>query len=35
MKREIKLEENLKKVYAIIFRELCPSQMKNKIKEHP
>ena len=29
-----KLEENVKKLYVIIFKELCLSQMKNRIKEH-
>ena len=31
-KRENKLEENFKKVYAMIFKEFCTSQMKNIIK---
>ena len=35
VKIENKLEENVKKVYAVVFKEFCPSQMKNIIKEHP
>ena len=34
-KIENKLEENVKKVYAMIFNEYCPSEMQNRIKEHP
>ena len=30
-----KLEENIKKVYATLFRRLYPSQIKNRIKERP
>ena len=35
VKREKKLEENVKKAYSVIFQEFCPSQMQNRIKEHP
>ena len=28
------MEENVKKANAIIFKEFCPSHMKNGIKEH-
>ena len=28
------MEENVKKANAIIFKEFCPSHMKNEIKEH-
>ena len=34
VKIENKLEDNVKKVYVILFKEFCPSQMKNRIKEH-
>ena len=35
VERENKLEDNVKKAYEIIFKEFCPSQMQNRIKEHP
>ena len=35
MKRENKLEENVKKAYAMIFKEFCPSQIQNRIKQNP
>ena len=35
VERENKLENNVKKAYEIIFKEFCPSQMQNRIKEHP
>ena len=25
----------MKKAYAMIFKDFCPHQMQNKIKEHP
>ena len=34
-KRYNKLEENVKKAYAMIFKEFCSSQIKSIIKEHP
>ena len=35
VKLENKLEEYIKKVYAMIFKEFCPSHMQNRIKYHP
>ena len=35
VKRGNKLEENVKKAYAMIFKEFCPIQIQNIIKEHP
>ena len=35
VKREKKLEENINSVYQMIFKDLCPSQTKNRIKDHP
>ena len=35
VKREKKMEENMKKEYEMIFEEFCPSQMQNRIKDHP
>ena len=35
VKRENKLEEHLKKAYVMIFKELCPHNIQNSIKEHP
>ena len=35
VKIENKLEENVKNVYAMIFKELCPIQTQNRIKDHP
>ena len=35
MKRENKQGDNVKKEYAMIFMELYPSQVQNKIKYHP
>ena len=34
-KVENKLEENVKKKYAMIFKEFCPNQIQNIIKKHP
>ena len=34
-KVENKLEENVKKAYAMIFKEFCPNQIQNIIKKHP
>ena len=35
MKREKKLEENVKKAYAMIFKEFYGSNVQNRIKYHP
>ena len=35
VKRSNKLEDNVKQAYAMISKELCPSQMQNRIKDHP
>ena len=35
VKRENKMEENVKKAYTMIFKEFYPSQIKNIIKDHP
>ena len=35
VKIENKLEYNVKTAYAMIFKEFFPSQMQNRIKEHP
>ena len=35
VKRENKLEEKVKNVYAMIFKNLCPRQIQNRIKENP
>ena len=35
VKRENKLEEKVKKAYAMIFKDFFPSQTQNRIKEHP
>ena len=34
-KRENKLEENTKKAYEMIFKELFPHQMQTRIKNYP
>ena len=35
VKIENKLEYNVKKAYAMIFKEFCPSPMQNRIKDNP
>ena len=35
VKLENKLEEYIKKAYAMIFKELCPSIMQDRLEEHP
>ena len=35
VKIENKLEDNVYKAYAVIFKELFPSLTQNRIKEHP
>ena len=35
VKRENKLEDNIEKVYAMIFKKFCPSQRQNIMKDHP
>ena len=35
MKREKKLEENVKKAYAMIFKEFYGNNTQNRIKCHP
>ena len=35
VKIENKLEYNVKKAYAMIFKEFCTRQMQNRLKEHP